>query len=381
MTEKEKMLSGKLYNHTDISLTQDRNRASDLMHKYNALSETQQEKRQQILSQLLGKIGNNIIIKPPFMVDYGYNIEIGDNFFANYGFTVLDCNTISIGNNVLIGPNVHIYAATHPINYKIRQQHLELAESITIGNDVWIGGSVIICKGIKIGNGSTIGAGSVVTKDIPDNVLAAGNPCKVIKYLDETVQKSVPIEFDGLGHINIVVDDIDEGVRFYSELFGAKPIQLFRNFKNTGFAKAAGFLSNPENILLSIAFMSIPNVNLTLELMEYHSPKTQADIHLSSISNISGVRHIALKVKNIHEAYKHVMQIDGMTPINTDTQYKPYKIDAITPNDITLFGKQSDMTAEKEYIAHIVGNTHYCYFIDKYGVQWELEQGHTDIGN
>ena len=138
MTEKEKMLSGKLYNHTDISLTQDRNRASDLMHKYNALSETQQEKRQQILSQLLGKIGNNIIIKPPFMVDYGYNIEIGDNFFANYGFTVLECNTISIGNNVLIGPNVHIYAATHPINYKIRQQHLELAESITIGNDVWI---------------------------------------------------------------------------------------------------------------------------------------------------------------------------------------------------------------------------------------------------
>ncbi|WP_275450342.1 DapH/DapD/GlmU-related protein [Treponema pedis] len=117
--------------------------------------------------------------------------------------------------------NVQIYSATHPTDYKIRQQHLELAEKIVIGDDVWIGGSVIICKGVKIGKGSTIGAGSVVTKDIPENVLAAGNPCKVIKTLTAQTPKTTPIDFDGFGHINIVVDNIDLGIQFYSELFGA----------------------------------------------------------------------------------------------------------------------------------------------------------------
>ncbi|WP_051267543.1 hypothetical protein [Treponema pedis] len=154
---------------------------------------------------------------------------------------------------------------------------------------------------------------------------------------------------------------------------------MFRNFKNIGFAKAAGFLSQPENISLSIVFMSIPNVPLTLELMEYHNPKTEKDLYNPPINNISGVRHVALKVKDVYKAYQHVMRVAGVRPIQEDVKYIPHKIDSITPEEITLFGKSSN-GIEKKRISHIIENTYYCYFIDKYGVQWELEQGHSDIG-
>lgn len=381
MNEKDKMLSGKLYNHTDPTLTSERDRASDLMHQYNKLSEGQQKERSEMLSSLLGTVGSNVIIKPPFMVDYGYNIEIGNNVFINYGTTILDCNKITIGDNVLLGPNVQIYSATHPTDYKIRQQHLELAEQITIGNDVWIGGSAIICKGVTIGNNTTIGAGSVVTKNIPDNVIAAGNPCKVIKHLDMP-QPDNPIDFEGLGHINIVVNDIDEGIAFYEKLFGACPIQMFRNFTNIGFAKAAGFLDNPENITLSIAFMTLPNVNLTLELMQYHTPETTFALQQhTAVSDIAGVRHVALKVKDVYKAYEHIIKQEGVKPINPSPAYRPNKIDNIVAEEIILFDASIDIDKAKSNIVQTISNTHYCYFIDKYGVQWEFEQGHTDIGN
>jgi len=381
MTEKEKMLAGELYIHTDTLLTNERDKASKLMHAYNKIPETQQKARQKLLVKLLGKVGKNVVIKPPFMVDYGYNIELGNNVFINYGVTILDCNKVIIGDNVLIAPNVQIYSATHPTDHKIRQEHLEYAERITIGNDVWIGGGVIICKGVKIGNNTTIGAGSVVTKDIPDNVVAAGNPCKVIKHLNVTQKNNNPIDFDGLGHINIVVTNIDEGIAYYKALFGAKPIQMFRNFKNPGFAKAAGFLENPETISLSIVFMTLPNVNLTLELMEYHTPKTvQNKIQPTPINEVSGVRHVALKVKDVKKAYEHILMFGGI-PVNQSPSYKPHKIDTITEDDITLFDMNLDKEKEKAKIIQTVSNTYYCYFIDKYGVQWELEQGHSDIGN
>lgn len=382
MTEKNKMLSGKLYNHTDFELTSERDKASNLMHRYNKLSEYQQEERREILLQLLGDVGDNVIIKPPFMVDYGYNISIGNNFFANYGFTVLDCNKVEIGNNVLIGPNVQIYPATHPIDPNIRRKHLEFADSIKIGNDVWIGGGSIICAGVTIGDNTTIGAGSIVTKNIPSNVVAVGNPCKVIKKIPETQNEENPIEFIGLGHINIVVEDIDKGMNFYRQFLGAKPIQMFRNFKNIGFSKAAGFIENPDEIVLSIAFMKIPHTNLTLELMEYYNPKTK-DLILnnhSQVQNINGVKHIALAVKDVYKAYEHAMGIEGVRPINLSKLYKPHKIDKITDKEITLFDEEN--TIEKKInIVNTVSNTHYCYVIDKYGVQWEFEQGHTDMIN
>lgn len=379
MKEKQKMLAGELYNHTDQTLTNERDFASDYMNRYNKLSETQQKERQEVLSILLGKVGENVIIKPPFMIDYGYNIELGNNVFINYGATILDCNKVKIGDNVLIGPNVQIYSATHPTDHKIRQKNLEFAEKITIGNDVWIGGGVIICKGVTIGNNTTIGAGSVVTKDIPDNVVAVGNPCKVVKYLEKELEDK-PIDFEGLGHFNVVVDNIDEGMEFYKKLFGAKPIQMFRNFKNIGFAKAAGFLSNPESINLSIAFMTLPNVNLILELMEYHTPKTKTAIRINqAVNEIAGVRHVALKVKNVYKAYEHVIKQEGIQPIVSSLGYKPHKIDDISKEEITLFGVNNTESLKTD-IAKTIGNIHYCYFIDKYGIQWELEQGHSDIG-
>lgn len=143
------------------------------------------DKQQELLPTMLGKVGNNVEIKIPFMCDYGYNIEIGDNVFINYNCTMLDCNKIKIGNNVLIAPNVQFYAATHPVEYEIRLQELEMAYPIIVEDNVWIGGGAIICPGVKIGKNTVIGAGSVVVKDIPANCVAVGNPCKVIKHLEE----------------------------------------------------------------------------------------------------------------------------------------------------------------------------------------------------
>ena len=190
-----------------------------------------------------------------------------------------------------------------------------------------------------------------------------------------------PIEFAGLGHVNIVVDDVNEGVEFYSKLFGAQPIQLFPNFQNTGFAKSAGFLDKPEDVSVSIAFLTIPNVNLILELMEYHTPKTESKIRKGiPVSDIAGVRHIALKVKNVQKAYKHVTKLDGVYPINPSKDYRPYKIDEMSPDGVILFEEFEDIDSKKAEIADIIGKIYYCYFVDKYGVQWELEQGHSDIG-
>lgn len=183
MTEKQKMLSGEYYNHYDKKLTEERAAIAEKLAIYNNL--TSDEEKKAFLGDMLGEIGENVEIKTPFMCDYGYNIELGSNVFINYNCTILDCNRVIVGNNVLIAPNVQIYAATHPTNYKIRLQELEMAYAITIEDNVWIGGGAIICPGVTIGRNSVIGAGSVVVKDIPANSLAVGNPCTVVKILED----------------------------------------------------------------------------------------------------------------------------------------------------------------------------------------------------
>ena len=184
MTEKEKMLAGKIYSATDTQLLVELNAVKEVIHKYNAMSPADCEGRLHILKDLLGHIGDDaIIINQPFYCDYGKQISVGKRFFANFHFTVLDEAKVTIGDDCFIGPNVSIYTACHSTDPIERNTRKEWAEPVTIGNNVWIGGSVTILPGVTIGDNVTIGAGSVVAKDIPSNVVAVGNPCRVIKEL------------------------------------------------------------------------------------------------------------------------------------------------------------------------------------------------------
>lgn len=185
MTEKEKMLTGKMYIASGKELTAERLHARELLLEFNTTPPREQEKRNVILKRLLGKTGTQYYIEPPFRCDYGYNITIGENFYANYNCTILDCAEIKIGDHVLLGPNVSLFTAGHPLEATARSKGLEYAYPITIGNNVWIGGGTIINPGITIGDNCIIGSGSIVTKNIPANVLAAGNPCRIIRQLGE----------------------------------------------------------------------------------------------------------------------------------------------------------------------------------------------------
>jgi maltose O-acetyltransferase len=182
MTEYEKMLAGELYDAGDEELFNMRVKARVWMEAYNKTA-FEKEIRRQMLSELFGKIGRHIDIQTPFFCDYGCHIEVGENFFANFNCVFLDCNYIKIGDNVFLGPNVHIYTAHHPVIASERIKGPELATAVTIEDNVWIGGGSIICAGVTIGRNTTIGAGSIVVKNIPADVVAAGNPCKVIRQL------------------------------------------------------------------------------------------------------------------------------------------------------------------------------------------------------
>jgi maltose O-acetyltransferase len=181
-TEYQKMLAGELYDAGDEQLLQMRIKVREQLHAYNQ-TKYDKIKRAGLLKDMLGKMGNNVDIQTPFFCDYGCHIEVGDNFFANFNCVLLDCNYIKMGNNVFLAPGVQIYAAHHPLAALERIKGPELATAVTIGNNVWIGGGAIICPGITIGDNTSIGAGSVVVKDIPAGVLAAGNPCKIIRQL------------------------------------------------------------------------------------------------------------------------------------------------------------------------------------------------------
>lgn len=179
-TEKEKMLTGELYFGSDPELTREREYARDLTYKFNNTSPNEKEIKQEYIKQLLNVKGS-FHIEAPFYCDYGYNIEVGDNFYANFGCVILDVNRVIIGDNVLLAPRVQIFTAGHPVDPAERLTGKEYGKPVFIGNNVWIGGGAIICPGVKIGDNVTIGAGSVVVRDIPDNTIAVGNPCKVIK--------------------------------------------------------------------------------------------------------------------------------------------------------------------------------------------------------
>ena len=184
-TDKEKMLAGEPYLAFCNELVTERARAKEILFEYNNLHPSEMEKRTEILKHFLGATGKQLLIEQPFRCDYGYNIRVGENFYANMGCTILDEALVTFGGNVLLAPNVSIYTAGHAVNVAQRVTGWEYAYPVTVGHNVWIGGNVVILPGVSIGDNSIIGGGSVVTKDIPANVIAVGNPCKVIRELTE----------------------------------------------------------------------------------------------------------------------------------------------------------------------------------------------------
>lgn len=199
MTEKDRMLAGKLYKATGKELTRRHEKARRITYEFNRTMPEETDKREKLLGELLEEHGKDVNIIPPFRCDYGSQIHIGDHFFANYDCIMLDVAEIWIENNVFFGPRVGLYTAAHPLDAGVRRKKLEYGQSITIEDDVWIGGDVVINPGITIGKGSVIGSGSVVTKDIPENVIAVGNPCEVLREItgeDKKYWEALEKEYD-----------------------------------------------------------------------------------------------------------------------------------------------------------------------------------------
>lgn len=189
MNQKDRMLRGLPYKAWLDGLGEERELCKEKVYELNMLAPKDRNRIPEILKDLFGKTGENVWVEPRFHCDYGWNIEVGENFFANYGLTVLDVGRVTVGDNVQIAPNVSIYTAGHPIHPDSRNSGYEYGIPVTIGNNVWIGGNVVILPGVIIGDNVVIGAGSVVTKDIPDNMIAAGNPCRVIREITDADRK------------------------------------------------------------------------------------------------------------------------------------------------------------------------------------------------
>ena len=183
MSIRDEMMSGRLYDASNGELLDELYKAQELCQDYNALRITDLEGRVRVLGELIGKAGKNLVVNPPFFCDYGSNIKVGDNVFINCYCVFLDEAKITIGNNVFIAPQCGFYTAGHPLDADLRRRKLEYSLPITIGDDVWIGGMVCVMPGVTIGSGSVIAGGSVVVNDIPSGVLAAGNPCRVIRKI------------------------------------------------------------------------------------------------------------------------------------------------------------------------------------------------------
>lgn len=184
-TNRERMLAGDLYIADDPDSGRIAQRAVQLADAYHRAAVADESAARPLLAQLLGTLGEGAFVKPPLFVDYGENIHLGARSFINYNLTALDVATITIGEDTQLGPNVQLLTPTHPIDPQPRRDKLEAAKPITIGNNVWLGGGVIVCPGVTIGDNSVVGAGSVVTKDIPENVVAFGNPAHVIRKIDD----------------------------------------------------------------------------------------------------------------------------------------------------------------------------------------------------
>ncbi len=203
MREYEKMVRGEIYNPSDDELTSMRKHARELTYEYNHSTEDEQGKRQKLLRELFGGCGKFIYCEPPIRFDYGKNTSVGENFFSNFNLVILDCAPVRIGKQCFIGPNVSIVTPVHPLLACDRNMRsapnggkfdYEYAKPITIGDNVWLASNVVVCGGVTIGSDSVIGAGSVVTHDIPSGVLAAGNPCRVIRPLSEQDKLQIPNE-------------------------------------------------------------------------------------------------------------------------------------------------------------------------------------------
>jgi len=189
--------------------------------------------------------------------------------------------------------------------------------------------------------------------------------------------------FDSLGHINVVVPDLEEATRFYQTLFDASVEQTFPRFKNVGFARSAGFLEDPESVDVSIRFLKIPfgrSEDLFLELFTFHSPAGRQEVMPRKTNDVGGPRHVCLRVTNIDEVFAHVKSLDAVHLINDSPEYRPFFISPIKPRAIELPGADPDTAGAKEAICEIVKGIRFFYAIDRYGIEWEFEEGHADIG-
>ena len=189
MNQKERMLKNLPYKAWLDGLSEERLENKKKIYEFNRCGPEEMQRSQELLKQILGKTGENVWIEAPFHCDYGYNIEVGENFFANYNLVILDVGKVKIGKNVQFAPNVAIYTAGHPVHPDSRNSGYEYGIDITIGDNVWLGGNTVVMPGVHIGNNVVIGGGSVVTKDIPDDVIAVGNPCRVLRKITEDDRK------------------------------------------------------------------------------------------------------------------------------------------------------------------------------------------------
>lgn len=185
-SEKEKMIGGEMYYPSDPQLTKDRENARKLTRLFNQTLETEYEKRSELLKQLFGSTGENVYVEPAFRCDYGYNIHVGDHFYANFDCVILDVCEVRIGDHCFMAPGVHIYTATHPIHPLERNSEVEFGKPVKIGHNVWLGGRAIVNPGVTIGDNVVVASGAVVTKDVPNNVVVGGNPAKIMKTIDLT---------------------------------------------------------------------------------------------------------------------------------------------------------------------------------------------------
>lgn len=189
MNQKERMLAELPYKAWMDGLSEERLENRKRVYRYNALPPEAQEEAALLIREIIGKCGQDIFIEPPFHCDYGTNIQVGENFYANFNCVMLDVAKIKIGDNVMLAPNVAIYTAGHPVHADSRNSGYEYGIGVTIGDNVWLGGNVVVNPGVHIGNNVVIGSGSVVTKDIPNNVIAVGNPCKIVREITEADRK------------------------------------------------------------------------------------------------------------------------------------------------------------------------------------------------
>ncbi len=183
-SEKAKMLAGELYSPRAPELVADRERARELVRLYNQTGATDGESRELLLEELFGSVGENPTVEPPVRCDYGEQITVGDRFFANFGCVFLDVCPIEFGDRCLLGPSVHVYTATHPLDAAERAEGREYGKPVTVGDDVWIGGQAVLNPGVEVGDRSVVASGAVVTRDVPSDVVVQGNPAEVVKELD-----------------------------------------------------------------------------------------------------------------------------------------------------------------------------------------------------